>query len=152
MPGWFEQADLKKLIEEEFPDGLSLHGWQYMTERRDFIQHPTTGDTYVHNSWQTELFFELVRRSFYPAMPSRFQSFYAWESPEAATAFRAGEQPVYRVEADRCFRADQTWLTLGVQNAAGWLHARRYWEGISTQVPKWEIVMRAPIRIVERIS
>jgi hypothetical protein len=46
LPDWFETDDLRAHVAELFPDGLSLHGWQYMVERHDFIrpdQPPLSG-------------------------------------------------------------------------------------------------------------
>jgi hypothetical protein len=51
LPDWFEADDLRTHVAELFPDGLSLHGWQYMVERHDFIR-PTNSDAlFVNHKW-----------------------------------------------------------------------------------------------------
>ena len=88
LPDWFEADDLRAHVAELFPDGLSLHGWQYMVERHDFIR-PTNSDAlFVNHNMVVELVFEYVRRAVFPSRCSRFQSFFAWESLEMARAFR----------------------------------------------------------------
>jgi uncharacterized protein YndB with AHSA1/START domain len=82
----------------------------------------------------------------------RVQSFFAWESLEMAKAFRKGGQALYRIESSSIFRADQSWLTLGVQNAIASLSAHRYWSGAPSGTPRWEILLAAPVRVMERID
>jgi hypothetical protein len=72
LPDWFEADDLRAHVAELFPDGLSLHGWQYMVERHDFIR-PTNSDAlFVNHNMVVELVFEYVRRA---AFPSRVLDF-----------------------------------------------------------------------------
>jgi hypothetical protein len=152
LPDWFEADDLRAHVAELFPDGLSLHGWQFMVERHDFIR-PTNSDAlFVNHNMVVELAFEYVRRAVFPSRRSRFQSFFAWESLEMARAFRKEGQALYRVESNSIFRADQSWLTLGVQNAIASLSAHRYWSGASSGTPRWEILLAPPVRIMERID
>jgi hypothetical protein len=55
LPDWFEADDLRAHVAELFPDGLSLHGWQYMVERHDFIR-PTNSDAlFVNHNMVVEL-------------------------------------------------------------------------------------------------
>jgi len=152
LPDWFEADDLRAHVAELFPDGLSLHGWQYMVERHDFIR-PTNSDAlFVNHNMVVELVFEYVRRAVFPSRCSRFQSFFAWESLEMARAFRKDGQALYRVESSSIFRADQSWLTLGVQNAIASLSAHRYWSGAPSGTPRWEILLAPPVRVRERID
>jgi hypothetical protein len=152
LPDWFEAADLRAHVAELFPDGLSPHGWQYMVERHDFIR-PTNSDAlFVNHNMVVELVLEYVRRAVFPSRCSRFQSFFAWESLEMARAFRKEGQALYRVESSSTFRADQSWLTLGVQNAIASLSAHRYWSGAPSGTPRWEILLASPVRVMERID
>jgi len=67
LPDWFEADDLRTHVAELFPDGLSLHGWQYMVERHDFIC-PTNSDAlFVNHNMVVELVFEYVRRAVFPS-------------------------------------------------------------------------------------
>jgi hypothetical protein len=79
VPGRFEKKELEDHLLELFPEGLSLHGWQYMLDRHDFIRHPITNDAFVNHTWQVELTFEMVRAVF-PKINSRLQSYFAWET------------------------------------------------------------------------
>ena len=152
LPDSFEAGDLRAHVAELFPDGLSLHGWQYMVERHDFIR-PTNSDAlFVNHNMVVELVFEYVRRAVFPSRRSRFQSFFAWESLEMARAFRKEGQALYRVESNSIFRADQSWLTLGVQNAIASLAAHRYWSGAPSGPPRWEILLAPPVHVMERID
>ena len=58
-----------------------------------------------------------------------------------ARAFRKEGQALYRVESSAIFRADQSWLTLGVQNAIA-----------QSGTPRWEILLAPPVRVMERID
>src|SRR5437762_12633526 len=75
-----------------------------------------------------------------------------WESLEMARAFRKEGQALYLVESNSIFRADQSWLTLGVQNAIASLSAHRYWSGAPSGTPRWEILLAPPICVMERID
>ena len=152
VPGRFEKNELEDHLLELFPEGLSLHGWQFMLDRHDFIRHPVTNDVFVNHTWQVELTFEMARRAAFPKMNSRLQSYFAWETFEDARNFQKHGQAIYRTQSDTGFRADQNWLSLGAQGIATSLCAHRYWSGASSSEPLWEIVLRAPVRIVERIE
>jgi hypothetical protein len=118
VPGRFEKNELEDHLLELFPEGLSLHGWQYMLDRHDFIRHPVTNDAFVNHTWQVELTFEMVRRAAFPKMNSRLQSYFAWETFEDARNFQKHGQAIYRTQSDNGFRADQNWLSLGAQGIA----------------------------------
>ena len=90
VPGRFEKKELEDHLLELFPEGLSLHGWQYLLDRHDFIRHPVTNDVFVNHTWQVELTFEMVRRAVFPKMNSRLQSYFAWETLDDARNFREG--------------------------------------------------------------
>src|SRR5262245_39475111 len=66
LPDWFEADDLRAHVAELFPDGLSLHGWQYMVERHDFIRPTDSNALFVHHNMVVELVFEYVRRAASP--------------------------------------------------------------------------------------
>jgi hypothetical protein len=152
LPDWFEADDLRAHVAELFPDGLSLHGWQYMVERHDVIRPTDSNALFVNHNMVVELVFEYVRRAVFPSRRSRFQSFFAWESLEMARVFRKEGQVLYRVESSSTFRADQSWLTLGVQNATASLSAHRYWSGAPSGTPRWEILLAPPVRVMEHID
>lgn len=148
LPGWWSQEDLAVRLKALFPEGLSQHGWQYMVFRNDFIVGPN-GQAYVIHEWQVELTFEAIRKSDFPHRPSRMQCYFAWETLEAARAFKAADQHIYRLSSSNGFRADQKWLTLGVQNVSSVFNAHQYWSGNASGDPRWEILLKAPVAVSE---
>jgi hypothetical protein len=63
-----------------------------------------------------EILFEYVRRTCFPDKPSRFISFFAWQTLEQAQAFRrthADEtKPIWEIEVETYHRADMNLLRL----------------------------------------
>src|SRR6516165_10651975 len=90
--GDFEKKELEDHLVELFPEGLSPHGWRFMLDRYDYIRDPITNDAFVNHTWQVEFVFEMVRRAAFPKMNSRFQSYFAWETLDAARSFRKKTQ------------------------------------------------------------
>ena len=152
VPGRFEKKELEDHLVELFPEGLWPHGWRFMLDRYDYTRDPITNNAFVNHTWQVEFTFEMVRRAAFPKMNSRFQSYFAWETLDAAKSFREETQTIYRVQAEKGFRANQNWLTLGTQGVATSLCAHRYWSGAASSESLWEIVLRAPVRIVDRVE
>src|SRR5262249_43501517 len=150
LPDWFEADDLRAHVAELFPDGLSLHGWQFMVERHDFIR-PTNSDAlFVNHNMVVELVFEYVRRAVFPSRRSRFQSFFRWKPLKRETAFPKGGQALYGVKSNPIFRADQSWLPLGAKTAMAPLPAHRFWSGAPSAPPGGKFLLAPPVRIMER--
>lgn len=146
-------ADLAALFPQLFPAGLSPHGWQQLTQQFGFLHGNVPGaENFVHYETQLELVLELVRRLEFQGMPSRLQSYFAWEALAEAEHFRQPGQSIFRVRSERAARLDQRWLALGVQGIASWFNARRYWSGEATSQPAWELVMSAPATVLEQIN
>lgn len=141
------RAHLKQL----FPDGLSLHGWDYMTSPNLLIQTPGA-PVQANYSLSLELLVEYVRRSGFPQRSSRLQSYFAFASLDEATAFRTGEQQIYRLHADVVLQLDQRWLRHGHQNAIASYCAHKYWSGTAATSPKWEHMLVPPVRVIERVK
>jgi hypothetical protein len=156
VPNLVMPEELQKHLEELFPDGLSLHGWTYMTWYTDFVH--SQGAKYSNYDVTLELVLEYVRRSTFADRPSRLQSYFAFTSLEEAIAFRlnngatAISQPIYRLHADRIMQADQEWLKLGNQNAIGSLCARKFWSGTASPNPKWEYMLVPPVHVLEQVQ
>src|SRR5262249_10542425 len=87
LPDWFEADDLRAHVAELFPDGLSLHGWQYMVERHDFIRPTNSDPLFVNHNMVVDLVFEYVRLGVFPSPFSRFQSFFdpPWSMVRSST-------------------------------------------------------------------
>lgn len=152
LPGWYSESELKQHLRELFPDGLSFHGWQYLLDRHDFINIGTPPIPYVNHATTVELIFEYVRRASYPKLPSRFQSYFAWESIEDAKSFQQDQQLIYQLECEQFCKADQKLLTTGVQNITTSLCAHKYWSGESTSEPRWEYLLAHPVTVVKRVE
>ena len=149
--GLFSSAEIAAHVHQLFPDGLSLHGWEWMTWHSQ-ICTDHNGIKYTHNERAIELAFEFVRRAAFPGQRSRLQSYFAWNSLDDAKAFATAGQPIYRLEPSVVLRADQRWLHLSEQNAIASFQAHRYWTGIGTAAPKWEYVLAAPVKVAEKMS
>ena len=151
LPGWLSEQDLKQHLYDLFPDGLSFHGWQYLLDRHDFIKS-ASGAPFVDHAFTVELLFENIRRAFFSTMPSRFQSFFAWEKVEEAKRFKKPDFKIYRLECSEFFKADQNYLTVGVQNIECSFCAFQYWSGKCTNTPKWEVLLKPPVFIAELLE
>lgn len=151
LPGWWTEDDLIGRLADLFPDGLSQHGWLYMVTHHEFATGQN-GYKYVLHDMQVELLFETIRRSEFSDRPSRMQCYFAWESLEAARAFKVNGQHLYRLDSPVGFKADQKWLTLGTQNISSFFNARQYWTGAASGDPKWELLLRAPVEVVARVE
>lgn len=147
----FTQSDVSEHLTRLFPKGLSLHGWEWMATRNDVVKANENGQHYVRHEIAIELVFEFVRRSSFPAVPSRLESYFAFKSLEAAKAFAPSGKPIYRVEAAATFRADQRWLLIGLQGARGSFCAHQYWAQIPSSEPHWEILLSGPIKVLEQV-
>lgn len=151
LDGWFSKESLREHLYSLYPDGLSFHGWQYLLDRHDFVKD-AMGISYVKHEYTVEILFEYYRKSSFPSRASRFQSFFAWQTIEEAQSFAVNGQPIYRVECEEYFKADQNLLTVGVQNIACSFCAHRYWKGEGTHSPKWEILLIPPVYVVEQVG
>jgi hypothetical protein len=134
-----------------YPDGVSIHGQRYLFERSQTAQ----GGYLINNL--VEIVVELVRRSNFQEIPSRFTSLFGWETSEAAQTFRQRScqpfHPIIRVETDQPgFKADMELLKLGVSVASALTLANKYWKGESSANPCWEILLQPPVRVIERVE
>jgi len=85
---------------------------------------------FVNHNMVVELVFEYVRRAVFPHAVLDFS--HSLRGNRLKWPERKEGQALYRVESSSIFRADQSWLTLGVQNAIASLSAHRYWSGASS--------------------
>src|SRR5690606_23011516 len=125
-----------------YPDGLSPHGWGYMTIRfgSPLLQGGGCG---LPNEPIMELIFEYVRRTDYADRPSRLQSFFAYDSLEKAKQEFPNTQ-IVRFVSEHHFRCDQTWLNVSHQIAVAEFNAHRYWSGDASSTPEWEFLITPP--------
>lgn len=153
--GCLEIDEISAFICETFPNGMSRHGWEWMVAIQDYVIHQPNQQHYIRNTPQIELVFELVRRSHFPELPSRLQSYFAFESFTDAHAFRqkqpadcAAAMRIYELESENALRLDQEWLKLGYSPGMSWAMAFRYWSGAASKTPKWELLLGSPARVL----
>src|SRR5262249_1360323 len=115
VPGRFEKKELEDHLLELFPEGLSVHAWQYLPHLHDFRTNTVANDGFANQTWQVERTLEMVRRAALPKMNSHLQSYFASETLDTARNFRNDAQAIYRTQSGNGFRADQNWLSLGAQ-------------------------------------
>ena len=142
-------------VKKQFPAGFTSHGKRHFLDWKLLAPSGTAHAT-VYNEPIIELVFELVRRVSFPACPSRYQSFFAWERIEDALEFRRttghNSAPVFRVEATSAFRADMRLLTNGGNALSLWLLAERYWTGEPSISPVWEVLLTPPVFVAEQVG
>ena len=74
-----------------YPSGLSQHGQSYLIDvgQHTRQQIPQTGEPLARLSSVLEMYWELVRRAEFPDKPSRFESLFAFKTPNEARALVA---------------------------------------------------------------
>lgn len=150
LPGFHSQQDSIEFIGRLYPDGLSIHGWQYLIDRHDFVR-TSSGEILWDHHTSVELLFEAIRQRQFPSLPSRFQSYFAWTNLDAAIAFCPPKSLIYEVEADNYHTADMRLLTLGVQGIMAMLYAEKYWKGEFTDNPQQEVLLKPPVAIIKAV-
>jgi hypothetical protein len=155
---------LMELLAELFPDGLTYQGLSYLYYQNSLL-FPYPGQGVVPGpegegmrSRIIELLFELVRRAEFSARPSRLESVFGWEKEEDARQFitsrpDTAQAVIWEVEGDSLFRADMELLRLFTPLVSWWL-ARRYWSGEANHdmPPRWEHLLKPPVRLTKRLS
>jgi len=145
-----EPPELQDHVDELFPRGVTRHGNEYLLNG---------GKPAQDVSGNIELLFEYVRRARFPNAPSRFESIFGWEDPQAARDFglRCGQPnaAVWEVESTLGpFRADMRCLTLDGSVLGISYLAERYWsqlEAAQVGQPEWELLLTPPVRVLRKI-
>jgi hypothetical protein len=115
----YTESDLKTHLNELFPEGVSSHAVNYLTNYSLILKDSNTGQPLpcVPHIPMIEMVFELVRRTNFYDNPSRFQSMFAWDSIERANQFRHESQyadaPIFKLQCETFFCADMRLLLLG---------------------------------------
>jgi hypothetical protein len=153
IPGLFVGVDLHEHLMNIFPDGLSMHGWNYLKHRHTFGTVPN----FVHETvYLTEMNLEYVRRSFFNDQPSRFQSIFACNTVNDATIFRSNfglpDNNIYEIECEQFRKFDMNLIFLGTQNITGSFLAHKYWSGESGKNPFWEYIVGLPIKVSKKVG
>ena len=149
----FTQDDAKNLIDNLYPSGISQHGRQYLFDKYNWL-YDQQRNSYVSYLQIIEITFELVRLWKYADRPSRFTSLFGCMTFEDALKFKIEKcnntGDIYKVFADSYFQADMN-LLYTATIPGNILIAEKYWTGQQGPNPFWEILMTAPVRIIEKI-
>jgi hypothetical protein len=143
--------EIQEHVNEMFPEGVSTHGERY------FLKNESTPNIASPN---IEIFFEYVRKAFYPERPSRFQSYFGFETISDASNFShcfpsdSGITPwLWEVEAELFFKADMNLLNQQKSVLIFSYLANKYWKGETINAsPIWEVLLIPPIIIKRRIE
>ncbi|MDN5211083.1 hypothetical protein QQ020_03450 [Fulvivirgaceae bacterium BMA12] len=141
-----QHQEIDEYLSLNYPEGLSRHGIKYLLEKNKPSDEPIDDDTAM------EMLFEMVRMLKFPQKNSRFNSFFGFESLDAALDFKneygKSDDPIYKVECQHYFRTDMNWLKLGGSPLRGLMFAQNYWKGVPSESPRWECLIKFPIQIV----
>ena len=150
----FTQDDAKNLIDTLYPNGISNHGKQYLYDKYNWI-NDNKQNSYVSYLHIIEITFELVRLWKFPNKPSRFTSMFGCLTIEDAHRFKIEKcnniGTIYKVATDSFFKADMH-LLLTATIPGNIIIAERYWTGQQGANPFWEVLMTAPVKILEKIG
>ena len=102
--------------------------------------------------WMFEIVFEYVRLSRFPNKPSRYQSLFAFESPDDIAKVPYLGAPVYLIEASNYSMHDMNWFEgssdeLSISRLM--FLAKKYWSGARTDKPIMEVLVCPPAKVVE---
>lgn len=138
---------LQKHIDKYYPSGFTGHGEYYLLQG-------TSASKLINPN--IEIFFEYVRRAYYKNKPSRFQSFFAFNSMEEVVKFidkfqyKSGK--LWEVECEKSYSADMSLLNIGSSILTYSYNAHLYWEGKSSDDPIWEVLLAPPVNIIQEVK
>ncbi len=162
----------KLLIQKLFPDGVSAHGTHYLNDNVYFfntglplVQNIATSNN-QNSIYFAEYAFELVRKIFFPSMPSRYTSLFALKKldeinqwPELTNnRYRIfeiatiDEFPVFDASflgGGLCFNFQNMYQ--GFSPSINFKHAFSYWSEEVSVNPKLEVLLPLPITVGKQI-
>lgn len=175
----------------QFSNGVSSHALTYLTNKCktllslslpsmtpgkmvDYIAVPSLMiNKYFSDAQMSEVTLELVRRSCFPNLPSRFTSLFAVDSVDEFDKWQElthenginQNYPIFSLEvSDSTPKFDSNWLKgglnlgfdssigkyyLGYMPTANYDFAFNYWSGIPSDLPRWEYLIELPISKVK---
>lgn len=152
--------ELSFLERQMFPDGLSYHGLHYINED---IQN-VGGNIPSYYIMEYEL--ELIRKCYFPSLPSRFQSFFALKSLDDVKQWSNiwdTSAPIWSIEYNesQSIIRDSNLLYPGFEKQEfndyfhlnnSFLYYYNYWNGYNTPHPRLEILISPPIKILDLVQ
>ena len=135
-----------------YPDGISLHGKNYILREIKSLNNCTM----VNSSQLIEYLFEYVRKGYYSQRPSRFQSVFAFDNIEKAKFFQDkycnSQGNIWEIESEESFKVDMNLLTLGNSLLEADYCAHLYWKGETTGNPFWEYLLVPPVKVIRKVD
>lgn len=143
-----------------FPDGISFHGVHYLDEK-----HQNTGGNRP-SYYIMEYELELIRKSYFPNLPSRFQSLFAVENLEEIKKWDgifSANCTIWEIEFDDSNYAkfDSNLLipalNVNADNVSfspntSFYYGYHYWNGSVTENPRIELLIKSPIKVIKRVQ
>lgn len=152
----FSNDELMESLVNYFPEGITRQAYQYLADKIVYWHDYQSDRYFVPYMIMIELVFELVRKSSFPNMLSRFQSFFAFETLAEAQSFKRQNSKypcmIYLVEGQRNIKLDMSLLKIGFNAAVGILLAEKYWSGRQSEKPECEVLLEPPIKIIRRVE
>lgn len=158
-------SDSLVMMELFSKEGISNHGFHYLTDPPAPL---LPGDRISYHIMEYEL--ELVRRSFFPHLPSRFQSFFALESLDNIDLWdgilNVPDISVWKIQYDdsQCARLDSNLLIPTLKEPSpdnkcslffspndAFFTQYKYWSGKASLNPRFELLIKPPVKILERV-
>ncbi|MGF1878095.1 DUF2441 domain-containing protein [Photobacterium frigidiphilum] len=141
---------LQSHVDGMFPDGMSVHGEKY------FLSNDSKGNI---ASPAIELLFEYVRKSDFPEVNSRFQSFFACETLDDARLFRNkfgdSSSRIFEIHSSNpSVKVNMNLLSNGSSTLVCSYFAQEYWMGHAgpDENPFWEVLLSLPILVSTQVE
>lgn len=142
----FHISELNKSFGRRFPVGVSSHGWNYLY---------TTPKIEESGLYFAELIYEDLRLSTFPQMPSRYTSFFTFQTEQEVKSWSLKNgYDVYEVEYEIGVVLDMNMTgSVDLQKVSipsVMNQTIKYWSGEKTENPQMEVLMTAPIKILRK--
>lgn len=150
---FYNPEEFKRYKSELYPDGISKHGEIYL---HNAFKATGPNLAFTPNEFLIETTFEIIRRLKFPNRKSRFECSFACLTIEDALRIRVDQfnhvGKIYKVSCDKFSIADMNLLRQGGSILGIQIMAEKYWSGIESRIPLFEVLMETPIQIIEEIA
>lgn len=158
------------------PGGLSNYGKHILNDLAASLSIPFTLDelSYAHGFVTTALVeytYEIIRQARYPALPSRYQSVYAVKNISDFSVWpelTCSKYEIYKIEFNKqdSVYLDANFLKIclyqecqearkfnyGFSPGNSWYYANQYWSGAISETPKMELLIKGPVKVLEKLN
>lgn len=153
--GLYSDNEVKLMIIELFPNGISHHGLTYLTP--NFTFPLIESKNYIEYVTMIECTFEYMRRLKFVHLPSRFESVFACKNIEDAIKLKenyrkTNHAKIYKITSEISFEADMNFLKMGRCILSNFTIAEKYWSGKKSENPFNEILLKENVRVIEEIK